>query len=65
MTVVSCCRCDRETSHRGMCNKKAKVPGTAAWPTPPVVEIQRLSPGKHKFSSFYGACLDSALLEGL
>ena len=48
------CRCDRETSHRGMCNKKAKVPGTAAWPAPPVVEIQRLSPGKHKFSSFYG-----------
>ena len=47
-------RCDRETSHRGMCNKKAKVPGTAAWPATPVYEIQRLAPGRHTFNSSRG-----------
>ena len=52
---LHCCRCDRETSHRGVCNKKAKVPGTAAWPAPPIIEIQRLPPGRHTFNSIIGA----------
>lgn len=33
-------RCDREFSHRGMCNKKAKILGTAAWDPIEVVQTE-------------------------
>ena len=43
-----------------MCNKKARVPGVAAWSATTMCEIQRLPPGKHTFGSFMGEPLATA-----